>query len=240
MIASAGFRASAWAWVLTAAAVALFLSLAAWQLRRGQLKESLQATLADRATEPQIVSPALGPPPDLALYRAQATGTYLAQNQLLQDGHSHEHRPGYRVWTPLVLPNGSALLVDRGWIPSDRSGFDGSAPPGVVTVTGFWRSLPEPGIRLGGTINCPADPEFPLVVLYPTGADVECLLKRPFLGGLLLLDPEVPGGFVREWTNLGFPPRRHYGYAVQWFALALASIAIFVLVNRRRRPGARA
>jgi surfeit locus 1 family protein len=234
---SAGFRAPAWAWLLTAAAVALFLSLATWQLRRGQLKESLQVALADRAVEPQIVSPALGPPPDLALYRAQATGTYLAQHQLLQDGQSHEHRPGYRVWTPLVLPNGSALLVDRGWIPADRSGFDGSAPPGLVTVTGFWRSLPEPGVRLRGTVNCPADAKFPLVVLYPTAADVECLLKRPFLGGLLLLDPEAPGGFVRQWTNLGFPPQRHYGYAVQWFALAVAALAIFVVVNRRRRPG---
>ena len=230
-----GFRAPAWAWLLTAAAVALFLSLAIWQLRRGQFKEGLQDTLADRAVEPHIVTPALGPPPDLALYRAQATGTYLVQNQLLQDGHSHEQRPGYRVWTPLVLSNGSALLVDRGWIPADRSGFDGSAPPGVVTVTGFWRSLPEPGVRLEGTINCPADAKFPLVVLYPSAADVECLLKRPFLGGLLLLDPEAPGGFVREWTNLGFPPQRHYGYAVQWFALAVAAIAIFVLVNRRRR-----
>lgn len=234
------FRAPAWAWLLTAAAVALFVSLAVWQLRRGQVKESLQAELADRTVEPQIVSPALGPPPDLVLYRAQATGTYLARNQLLQDGQSHEHRPGYRVWTPLVLPNGSALLVDRGWIPADRSGFDGSAPPGVVTVTGFWRSLPEPGIRLHGTVNCPFGAEFPLVVLYPTAADVECLLKRPFLGGLLLLDSEAPGGFVREWDNFGFPPQRHYGYAVQWLALAAAAIVIFIVVNRRRRPGRRA
>jgi len=234
---SAGFRASAWAWLLTAAAVALFLSLAAWQLRRGQAKESLQAVLADRAAEPYTLSPALGPPQDLAVYRAQATGTYLAQAQLLQDGQSHEHRPGYRVWTPLLLPNGTAVLVDRGWIPADRSGFDGSAPSGVVTVTGFWRSLPEPGIRLGGTVNCPVDPQFPVVVLYPTAADVECLLKRPFLGGLLLLDPEAPGGFVREWNNLGFPPQRHYGYAVQWFALAVAALVIFVAVNRKRGGG---
>lgn len=232
-----GFRAPAWAWVLAAGAVALFLSLASWQVRRGQAKENLQAALADRAGEPQILSPAIGPPQDLDLYRAQATGTWLASAQLLQDGQSHQHRPGYRVWTPLLLGDGTAVLVDRGWIPADRSGFDASAPAGAVTVTGFWRSLPEPGIRLGGTVNCPADAKFPVVVLYPTAADVECLLKRPFIGGLLLLDPEAPGGFVREWTDLGFPPQRHYGYAVQWLALAVAAIVIFVVVNRRRRAG---
>lgn len=231
-----GFRAPAWAWLLTAGAVALFLSLAAWQLRRGQTKQDLQATLADRAVEPQILSRALGPPQDLGLYRVQATGTWLAEAQLLQDGQSHQHRPGYRVWTPLVLGDGTAVLVDRGWIPADRSGFDAATPTGVATVTGSWRSLPKPGVRLEGTVNCPADAKFPVVVLYPTAADVECLLKRPFIGGLLLLDPEAPGGFVREWTDFGFPPQRHYGYAVQWLALAVAAIVIFVVVNRRRGP----
>ena len=230
-----GFRAPAWAWLLTASAVALFLSLAAWQLRRGQIKQELQAALADRALEPQILSRALGPPQDLGLYRARATGTWLAERQLLQDGQSNQHRPGYHVWTPLVLPDGTAVLVDRGWIPSDRRGFDGTAPPGVVTATGFWRSLPEPGLRFSGTNNCPADAKFPVVVLYPTATDVECLLKRPYIGGLLLLDPEAPGGFVREWTDFGFPPQRHYGYAVQWLALAVTAVVLFVALNRKRR-----
>jgi surfeit locus 1 family protein len=72
------------------------------------------------------------------------------------------------------------------------------------------------------------------VVLYPTPPEVECLLKRPFVGGLLLLDPEAPGGYVREWTDFGFPPQRHYGYAVQWFALAIAALVVFVVVNRKR------
>ena len=96
------------------------------------------------------------------------------------------------------------------------------------------RALPQPGLRLEGTVNCPEPKAFPALVLYPTGEDLECLLARPVIGGLLLLDPDAPGGFVREWTDFGFPPTRHYGYAAQWFALALAAVAIFVGVNRRR------
>jgi surfeit locus 1 family protein len=228
-------RAPAWAFVLTAVAVALFSALGIWQVRRGLFKQALQEQLADRAAAPEQVSYALGAPPADTPRRAEARGRYLADQQLLQDGQSHQHQPGFHVWTPLVLADESAILVNRGWVPADRAGFGGSAPAGVVTITGFWRAMPEPGVRLAGTDNCVAGAAFPAVVLYPTPAEVECLLKRPFVGGLLLLDPEAPGGYVREWTDLGFPPQRHYGYAVQWFALAIAALVVFVVVNRKRR-----
>jgi surfeit locus 1 family protein len=227
-------RAPAWAWLVTAAAVAAFSALGAWQLRRGLAKEALQAQLEDRATAPELLSFALGAPLPGQMRRAQASGRYLADRQLLQDGQSRQHQPGLHVWTPLVLADESAILVNRGWVPASREGFDGSAPGGVVIVTGFWRALPEPGVRLEGTVNCSAGAAFPALVLYPTADDVECLLRRPFAGGLLLLDPEAPGGFVREWTDFGFPPQRHYGYAVQWFALGIAALVVFYFVNRKR------
>ena len=233
---SAAFRAPAWAWVLAAAGVSVFGMLGHWQLGKGLAKQRMAAALADRTSEPEIISATLGGPLGMQVRRAQATGTWLAQGQMLLDGQSNQHRPGYRVWTPLVLPNGAAVIVDRGWIPHDRSGFDpAAAPAGTVTVTGAWRSLPQPGLRLEGTVNCPAQKSFPAVVLYPTGDDLECLLGRPVVAGLLLLDADAPGGFVREWTDFGFPPARHFGYAFQWFALALAVVVIFVVVNRRQR-----
>lgn len=232
---SPAFRAPAWAWLLTAAAVALFGALGHWQLDKGLKKQAMVDALHDRAAEPELVSAAHVPPQALEVRRAQARGTYLPDRQLLLDGQSNQHRPGYRVWTPLLLADGvTALMVDRGWIPQDRAGFDNTAPAGTVVVTGAWRSLPEPGMRLEGTVNCPTQRRFPAVVLYPTSDDVECLLARPVVGGLLLLDPELPGGFVREWTDFGVPPARHYGYAVQWFALAFAAGAIFFFVNRKR------
>ena len=230
------FRAPAWAWILTAAAVALFVALGTWQARKGRAKEAMAAALQDRATPAEIVSAANAPPQGMSVRRAQATGAYLAERQLLMDGQSNQHRPGYRVWTPLLLADGAAVLVDRGWIPQDRHGLDGSAPEGKVTVSGSWRSLPEPGMRLAGTVNCPAEKDFPAVVLYPTHDELECLLARPVVGGLLLLDAEAPGGYVREWSDFGFPPQRHYGYAFQWFALAVAAAVIFFATNRKRAP----
>jgi len=233
---SHGFRAPLWAWILAAAAVALFVSLGTWQARKGMAKQAMAETLRDRRVESELISAAHAAPQGLELRRAQARGTYMADRQLLMDGQSNQHRPGYHVWTPLVLADDAAVLVDRGWIPQDRSGFDGSAPGGPVTVAGSWRSLPAPGVRLEGTANCPAEKHFPAVVLYPTHDELECLLGRPVVGGLLLMDPEAAGGYVREWTDFGFPPQRHYGYAFQWFAMAAAVLAIFFVVNRKRAP----
>ena len=233
-MSTARFRAPAWAWLLVAAAVSVFGALGQWQAGKGLAKQRMAAAMADRSVEPEIISAAHGAPLGLNVRRARATGTWLADRQLLLDGQSNQHRPGYRVWTPLLLASGAAVMVDRGWIPLDRAGFDPAAvPAGPVTVTGAWRSLPQPGLRLEGTVNCPAQKQFPAVVLYPVPDDLECLLARPVVGGLLLLDADAPGGFVREWTDFGFPPARHFGYAFQWFALALAAVALFIAVNRR-------
>jgi surfeit locus 1 family protein len=51
---------------------------------------------------------------------------------------------------------------------------------------------------------------------------------------LVLLDPGEPDGYVRNWSAPGFPPMRHLGYAVQWFALALTLAVIYVVTNLRR------
>lgn len=228
------FRAPAWAWLLTAAGVALFGTLGAWQLGRGWAKEAQLATLRDAAPPAERLSADSAAPQGLELRRVAATGRYLADRQLLQDGQSLRQRPGYHVWTPLRLGDGAIVLVDRGWIPLDRAGFDGSAPAGEVTVRGFWRSLPEPGIRLGEARSCAPGPAFPAVVLYPAAAELECLLGPGALAGLLLLDADAPGGFAREWADFGFPPERHYGYAVQWLGLAVAAVVLFFVVNRKR------
>jgi surfeit locus 1 family protein len=228
------WRAPAWAWLLTAGAVLLFGTLCAWQLQRGIAKTAQLGILTEPPLPAERLTAASAAPKDLELRRAEATGRYLADRQLLQDGQSLRKRPGYHVWSPLRLRDGAVVLVNRGWIPLDRQGFDGSAPPGEVTVRGFLRSLPEPGVRLVDTQNCPSAPAFPAVVLYPTAPELGCLLGPGVLAAVLLLDAAAPGGFAREWTDFGFPPERHYGYAVQWLGLAVAAVVLFVLVNRKR------
>ncbi|WP_345775980.1 SURF1 family cytochrome oxidase biogenesis protein, partial [Pseudoxanthomonas taiwanensis] len=54
---------------------------------------------------------------------------------------------------------------------------------------------------------------------------------------VLRLDPELPLGYARDLELLPntLPPQRHLGYAVQWFALAAAALAIALVLTLRRR-----
>ena len=240
------FRPPLWAGVLTALALALFGSLGTWQLHRGAAKAQLLRDYGAGAAAGLALSSVTPPAAGLAVARAAAAGHYLRGRDLLLDGQSHESRPGRHLWTPFQLADGAVLVVDRGWLALDASA---GAPPEVAEVRGFWRALPQPGLRLAGTNSCTVgapvgaplrrdgvEQTFPLIVQYPTQAELECLLGTRVLGGVLQLDAAAPGGYVRVWNDLGFPPERHYGYAVQWFGLGLTALVLFVVLNLKRNP----
>jgi surfeit locus 1 family protein len=48
------------------------------------------------------------------------------------------------------------------------------------------------------------------------------------------LDADEPDGFLRDWRPQLLSPEKHLGYAMQWFAMALALVVIYVVVNLRR------
>jgi cytochrome oxidase assembly protein ShyY1 len=80
-------------------------------------------------------------------------------------------------------------------------------------------------------------PPYPVVAAFPNHAELAQLLGESSwtkAADLVLLDPAEPDGYVRNWAAPGFPPMRHFGYAVQWFALALTLFVIYVVTNLRR------
>jgi surfeit locus 1 family protein len=186
-------------------------ALGRWQVSRGQDRQ-------------QYLDALVAQPPQAE------RGIYLASRQLLLDGQSHAGVPGYHAWTPLQLATGELLVVDRGWVPQPAPALP--APVGEVGVTGRWRPLPRAALRLRAAVACPAA-SFPAVVEYPSAAELRCLLGASVRDGVLQLDPAVPGGFVRDWGEAGFPPARHYAYAAQWFGLALVGLVFFVRELRK-------
>jgi len=241
------FRPKLWPVLGTLAGCALTVYLGVWQIHRGAEKQALEGQYAAAALQaPVELQAATAPPPDLAAVAVTLHGEYLAERQLLLDDQVQNDIPGYAVWTPLRLAGGGLVIVNRGWVPHgpDRR----TLPPlpaaaGEVSLHGLWRSLPEPGIRLGGSGCAPGQvPElWPRLVLYPTAADLRCFYGEPVLAGEVLLAPDVldlPGGFLRDWriNPPGFPPVRHYAYAAQWFAFALTLLVLFLKLNLKRIP----
>jgi surfeit locus 1 family protein len=162
-------------------------------------------------------------------------GRYDPQHQFLLDNRSHESVAGVEVLTPLVLDDGSAVLVNRGWLPYGATRRD--LPPVTVggekrDVVGRVDELPRPGIWL----EAPPAAGWPRLVQYPRMDELAAALGRELAPRQVLLDPGVPDGYVRDWAVPGAPSNRHLGYAVQWFALAALAGAIWLVLGFRK-PG---
>ncbi|MEX0733715.1 MAG: SURF1 family protein [Steroidobacteraceae bacterium] len=216
--------------VATVAAVVLFAALGEWQLGRATEKRALAAEFA-RA------GPALEwrqlPSEAPRFQRVSVRGRYDTDRQFLLDNMSHAGRPGVQVLTPLLLADGSAVLVNRGWLPFGATREDlPEVPVGdeLRAITGRIDELPRPPIELAA--EAPAG--WPKLVQYPRIKELSDLLDRDLDPRVILLDPAEPEGFVRAWTVPGTPPTRHLAYAVQWFAFAALAVAIWLVLSLRR------
>ncbi|MEP6886414.1 MAG: SURF1 family protein [Gammaproteobacteria bacterium] len=225
--------------LLTLALIVLLVSLGRWQLRRADEKRALFDSFAAGADATQSIE--LGTPPVKRYQHVEGAGRYDETRQVLIDNMINAERAGYFVITPFALTGGGWVLVNRGWVPL---GASRSVRP-VIPVAGDLRQIrgradhmPSPGIQMG--TKAQLAPPYPVVAAFPSRAEIAALLHESSWTSatdLVLLDPAEPDGYVRNWSAPGFPPMRHIGYAVQWFALALTLIVIYVVTNLRRDGG---
>ena len=138
--------------VLLAAIAAAMLTarLGLWQLDRAAQKTALQQTLQQQRALPhllqaQLAREAADVPAQLhRIVRLQ--GRWLAAHTVFLENRQMNGQPGFYAVTPLQLNDGSAVLVQRGWVPRDlmdRTRVVAPPPPdGVVQVAG--RIAPGP------------------------------------------------------------------------------------------------
>lgn len=239
-IAGRVFAPRPWAVLLTAAALGAFVSLGWWQIGRGREKQALVESFA-RGTQSSVELADDVAVDDLPRYQhVRAVGHYEPARQILIDNMpSQAGRPGYRVLTPFVREGAERLLlVDRGWVPLGQSREQLPRIDDVSAdrraVAGRLDQLPAPGVRVGEA-GTPGDRRWPRVLNFPQPADLEHALGRPIESRIVLLDPAAPDGYERVWRpSLNFGPERHLGYAIQWFALAIVALVLFVALSLQR------
>lgn len=235
-IGSRIFAPSLFATLLTIVLIGLLVSLGRWQLRRADEKRALFDSFAAGADATQIID--LRTPPLRRYQHVAADGHYDQTRQVLIDNMMDGEHAGYFVITPFALAGGGWVLVNRGWVPLGRSRAQRPAipvPDDSRRVHGRADNMPSPGIQMG--TKAPLAPPYPVVAAFPSRPEIARLLRESAFtaaADLVLLDPGEPDGYVRHWSAPGFPPLRHIGYAVQWFAMALTVAILYIVVNLRR------
>ncbi|MGH8495066.1 MAG: SURF1 family protein [Gammaproteobacteria bacterium] len=213
----------------------LLIALGFWQLDRAAQKRALLEPFESGDQAAVSLDRVYEIDPHAQRYaKATVSGRYDAAHQFLLDSMTHAGLAGYHVLTPLRLTGGNrAVIVDRGWVPAGATRQELPAVPiddDMRELSGRIDLPPRPGIRLEQT---PAESggDWPQVVLYPTIETLEARLGYPLENYFLLLAPNEPDGFVREWQRNVPGPERHIAYAVQWFAMALVLLIIYIVVN---------
>ncbi len=214
--------------------VVQFAGLGAWQVSRGLEKRETQHAYQ---TEDSFAVWQDGA--DVRPYqRIRVAGQFDSEQQIVLENIILNSRYGYYIITPLQLgADAPLLLVNRGWIEKspqgeglDHSLLDVLTEP--VSLRGRVGSLPRAGYKMGDAIS--TTDGWPKYAVYPSADEVAIALGSPVQPFILLLDHEEQHGFYRHWVPTEFGPGKHFGYALQWFAMG-AVLAGLLIWNYRKK-----
>lgn len=240
-----------WATLLVLAGTALLIRLGFWQLQRLQERRVANALLVGRLNQPALALD--GSPMDAAaadLRRATTRGMYDFGQEIILRNRALNGAAGVHLITPLQISGSAkAILVDRGWIPfertlsGDRSEFD--KPAGEVEAAGLLhRSQPR------SSPLSPADPpltadrprldqwfrvDIPRIqqqIPYPL-LPVYLELGEPNLDATAM-PPAASAGLPRPDIEIDLSEGPHLSYAIQWFSFAFILCAGYVYLFLRR------
>ncbi|MGH7645944.1 MAG: SURF1 family protein [Gemmatimonadales bacterium] len=216
--------------VVALAVSVVCVRLGVWQLDRLAERRARNAEVRAARERPPIALTGLGLPADSARQRRLlARGVLDYAHERVWPARSYQGAPGVHLITPLRLPDGVAVLVDRGWVPSydarqvDRAAFREAAETVAVLGLGL----------LGPRGRGDVDPQM-----------LGDSLPYPVLPFLVQWGPppSLPGAPAPVRAP-GRPPVRvvpsalddgpHLMYAVQWFSFAAIAVVGTGLLLRK-------
>src|SRR5450830_162308 len=208
----------------------LMVGLGFWQLARGHEKQQLVDSYAERRVAEPINSVQLNDMADPAFRRVRLRGQFDAEHSVLLDNRMRDGRAGVELLQPFHdQASGLWLLLNRGWLPWP----DRRTPPVFTTPDQPLNLDAWVYVAPGETFQLHADPataQWPrlLTALHPAALRAE--LGRS--GFAYELRAEAgPGMYETTWPIVAMGPEKHLAYAVQWFAMALALLSLYLYLG---------
>nr|WP_282452824.1 SURF1 family protein [Lysobacter sp. CAU 1642] len=218
----------------------LFGALGAWQYGRGVAKTAfLEAWDSALEAPPETLLPwrraevVERPQPVTGRIDALDGGRWL-----LLDNARRGSEVGLRAYFIASVGDDRGLLVDAGWLPFDRArGLPDMPPlPRQEPADGLLVPWPGQGIALGESGFAAAGQ--PTLLLRLERERLAADAGVDLVDGLLRLAPRDGAAFARDLDALPntLPAEKHFGYALQWWGLAFATLVVATVLTLRRRP----
>jgi len=208
--------------------LAILIGLGTWQVHRLAWKRGLLVQIA--AAE---AAPAVPLPPDPAPFaKVSVAGTLRDDLAVLYGVEVRDSRAGPVLGGQLIVPlqrqDADPVLVDRGWVPAERT-EPMDQPHGVVTVQGYVRPAEHAGPF--SARDDAAGRRFYTLDPQTIGTALGLPPVAPFT--LVVLGPAPPPGYPDPAHHLPRPPNDHLQYALTWYGFAVTLLVIFLLYARK-------
>jgi len=221
------------------AALLVLLSLGTWQMQRLAWKEGL---IAEREAGLSL------PPSPLPsrFDNNEAAEAFSFRNVTVKGSFRHDLEQlystraiggvfGHHLLTPMVTGDGPAILIDRGWVPADKT-HPASRPQGQlegeVGISGIarFRAADRPGL-----FTPENDPDGGHWYTYDLAAmeDVLGISLSPLV--IEADDTANPGGLPIGGRTQIQLANNHLQYAITWYGLAVALIGVYIVFRRQRK-----
>jgi surfeit locus 1 family protein len=226
--------------IVTLLILPILLRLGFWQLERAEEKRNLIAVFQQHNISGPLLINEIKNMNDIVAadeklnYRtALIEGKYNSARQIFIDNKVYQGKTGVDVLTPFKLKNSEySILVNRGWVSMV---IDRSVLPDIKTtqddliLSGKLKTLGKKPFMLGEQFQ--SNRGWPALMQWIDFEEIASKSGLKLLPYIFLLDEKQTSGYVRNWTPVVMQPEKSTSYAVQWFALALALIIIYIVVN---------
>lgn len=229
---------------VTIALLYLMISLGLWQLDRADYKANLQSIIESKQSIDAIALSDVGANETDWLYQPVFThGNFDEKHQIYFDNQVNNMLAGYSVFTPLKLSDSLGILVNRGWIAQGRSrsdlpdidipGIDIQNSQQTKQINGLLAQPPSKGLVLSSMAN--NYQQWPVVLQYIDTKEIEKQLGYKLMPMVLIINNAEQTSLDVMPVKINMRSEKHTAYAFQWFALSLALLIIYIVVNSKRK-----
>ena len=205
----------------------ILIFLGSWQVIRGLEKEGIVNQHYENKSLPVISEKEMNSLnfENLVYRTVNLEGEYRPESYIL-DNRLYRQEAGYEVFTAFETSEKNLYLINRGWVAKENFNYEENINfnKGVVIIQGVLSPFKRFGLNL---INQKYDDGWPKLVQQVDLKATRSDLGADVSNSVVQLSASSIGALEPIWKPVELKPSRHYGYALQWFGLALVLICSY-------------
>ena len=203
----------------------ILIYLGSWQVMRGLEKKDIVNQHYENKSLPVISEKEMATlNSENLIYRTvNLEGEYQSESYIL-DNRLYRQEAGYEIFTAFETSEKNLFLINRGWVSKEDYENGTEEAEGKVTIQGVLSPFKRFGLNLVDQIYLDGWPKLVQQVDYETAKND---IGNSINESVIQLSAASAGAFEPIWKPVDLKPSRHFGYALQWFGLALVLICSY-------------